>query len=320
MHGYFGLVTNDRHRKLWIVPIEPVDNQLIGQLVPFIYTRGENKLSSDVRQASDRGKIHVGDKFAQYVLPRMFVELPLREIYEPPTRSNRPPWGKDDRSPGGVPGAPTYGEYEGLVREYMVQIMRGRKPGRLEIPVLGVSERYDYFSDDAQRDAEALIKLGVSPFQRPYTRSLGDWLREIAKARAQGQDSAEMDCLEGKARANAGSFDEGIKLMRKGLNAAQESFRDRDYYISEIAKSEYLAHRFEKALQVLEELKEPSSQQAYLVGAASLARLGRLSKEKIQENRASNVRVNDIRIDSQIERRETLDFWAEGLEMAGFQP
>jgi len=320
MHGYFGLVKEKRQRRLWILPIEPVENQLIGQLVPFIYDRGVEDLASDIRRAADSGEIRVGDEFARSEFPRMFVELPLREFYEPPTRGNRPPWGKDDRSPHGVPGAPSYQVYERLVREYMVQIMRGRKPGRLEIPVQGVGESYSYMPKDARQDAETLIKMGVSPFQRPYTRALGDWLREIGQARAQGQDPAEMDCFEGMARVDAGFFEEGIKLLRKGLNAAKEPFGHREYYLCGIAKAEYLAKRFEAALEVLDELAEPLSQRAYLVRAASLARLGRLSNEEVEKNRTSEIRVNDIRIDSEIERREDLDFWATGLEMAGFRP
>jgi hypothetical protein len=70
----------------------------------------------------------------------------------------------------------------------------------------------------------------------------------------------------------------------------------------------------------LDELAEPLSQRAYLVRAASLARLGRLSNEEVEKNRTSEIRVNNIRIDSEIERREDLDFWATGLEMAGFRP
>jgi len=320
MQGYFGLVCGERNRRLWIVPIEAVDNQLMGQLVPFIYNREMRELVGDIRRAADHAPIRVGDEFAGFELPKMFVELPLREFYEPPTRGNRPPWGKDHRSPHGVPGAPDYHVYERLVREYMVQIMRGREPGYLEIPVQAVAERYAYMPKEAKRDAQTLINMGVSPYQRPYTRSLGDWLREIEAARAQGQDSAEMDCLEGMARANAGQFDEGIRLMKIGLDAAKDNLRAREHYLVEIAKADHLARRFEVALADLEQLTGNLSPNAGLVRDASLARLSRLSQEAIEKNRASRIRINDIRIDSPIERRQDLDFWAASLERAGFRP
>jgi hypothetical protein len=44
----------------------------------------------------------------------------------------------------------------------------------------GLSDRYSYFTVEARRDAEALIEMGVSPFRRPYTSELGDWLRDLA--------------------------------------------------------------------------------------------------------------------------------------------
>jgi hypothetical protein len=320
MHGYFGLVTEDRNRKLWIVPINAVDRLLMGQLVPFVYNKGLKDLVIDIRKAADDGQIRVGDQFAKYKLPNMFVELPLREFYEPPTRGIRPPWGKDDRSPHGIPGAPDYHVYERLVREYMVQITRGREPRYLEIPIESVAKQYSYMPDEAKQDAQKLIKMGVSPFQRPYTRALGDWLRELDKARAQGQDPAEMDCLEGAARANAGQFNKGIRLMKQGLDAGDKSLRDRQHYIYEIAKAEHLAHRFEASLAVLEQLADKLPQRASLVREASLARLGRLSKQAFERNRASPIHINDIRIDSEIEQREDLDFWAASLEMAGFRP
>jgi hypothetical protein len=318
LHGYFGLATEDRNRRLWIVPIDAADNQLMGQLVPFIYDKGLKELVIDISLAAAEGQIRIGDQFAKYKLPDMFVELPLREFYEPPTRGNRPPWGKDDRSPHGIPGAPNYHVYERLVREYMVKILRGSKPGYLEIPIASVSKQYSYMPDEARQDAQKLINLGVSPFQRPYTRALGDWLREIEQARAQGQDPAEMDCLEGAALANAGQFDKGIGLMKKGLTAGGESMHDRKYYIYKIARAEHLAHRFEASLQFLELHAENLSPSALLVRSASLARLGRLSDKEIEENGNSNTRINAIRIKSEIERRKDLDFWAASLQMAGF--
>jgi hypothetical protein len=319
MQGYFGLVHDERNRKLWIVPVEAIDDQLMGQLVPFIYDRGLQELVRDIRRAADNSQISIGDQFSKSELPRMFVELPLREFYEPPTRGNRPPWGKDDRSPHGIPGAPDYHVYERLVREYMVQIMRGREPGYLEIPIQSVAEKYSYMPDEAKLDAQKLINMGVSPYQRPYTRSLGDWLREIKIARAQGQDPAEMECLEGAARANAGQFDEGVRLMRNGLDAGGDNLHHREHYIYEIAKAEHLTNRFEESLEVIKQLAGQLPQNASLVQAASLARLGRLSKEAIEKNRTSKIRINDIRIESEIERREDLDYWAASLKMAGFQ-
>jgi hypothetical protein len=318
MHGYFGLLHESPNRKLWIIPIDAVDNQLMGQLVPFVYNEGWKELVIDIRQATDEGQIRSGDQFARSKLPNMFVELPLREFYEPPTRGNRPPWGKDDRSPHGIPGAPDYHVYERLVREYMVQILRGSEPGYLEIPIQSVAEQYSYMPDEARQDAQKLINMGISPFQRPYTRALGDWLREIDQARAQGQDPAEMDCLEGAAYANAGQFDKGIRLMKKGLAAGNDNLRGQTHYIEQIARAEHLAHRFEASLKFLEQFADNLSPKALLVRTASLARLGRLSNKETNKNRTSRIRINAIRIDSEIERRQDLDFWVESLQMAGF--
>lgn len=316
MHGYFNLLRRDRKRGMSITPIEPVTDQLIGQLIPFI--RHADDIVNEIRKTAQSAEIFVGDQFADHEFPRMFVELPLRQFYEPPKASNRPPWGKDDRSPHGMPGAPDYTVYELLVREYMVQIMRGHVLNQLEIPVIGVQERYLYMTDDAKNDAERMIQLGVSPFQGTYTRNLGDWLRDIKQARRQGQDSAELDCLEGAARAKAGFFDDGIKLMKQCLDMDKQS-HDYDYYLMQIAFAEYLAGRFEKAIETLEGLEEPLTKPAALIHAASLARLKRLSESDMVRNKNSDVRVNEIRIDSDVERREDLDFWAEGLELAGFQ-
>jgi len=42
-------------------------------------------------------------------------------------------------------------------------------------------------------------------------------------------------------------------------------------------------------------------------------------QEAIEKNRAGRIRINDIRIDSPIERRQDLAFWAASLEMAEFR-
>lgn len=318
LHGAFGLLGDAKPRRLRILPIEPVEDRLIGQLVPFLFHRGLAALASEVRAVADVCGVRMGDSYADPSPPRMFVELPLRSFYEPPGRGPRPPWGKDHRSPHGVPGAPPYDVYERLVREYMVQIMRGRDPGRLEIPVIGAAERYAFMSADARRDAQRLIQLGVSPFQRPYTRSLNDWLRELAQARGQGQDAGEMDCLEGVALIDAGRFDEGIRLIRQGLGKTAKAL-DRPLFLAAVARAEHLARRFESALRALGEIEGPLPPDAVLAKAATLGRLGRISAAERATNERSDVSVDDIRIRSGLERRADLDFWAESLALAGYR-
>ena len=48
-----------------------------------------------------------------------------------------------------------------------------------------------------------------------------------------------------------------------------------------------------------------------------LRKNARLSNKEIKENGNSSTRINAIRIESEIERREDLDFWAASLQMAG---
>ncbi len=122
MHGFFNLYRNERRRRMWIKPVEPVSNQLIGQFVPFIFEENFHRLTKVIDGDITSNLINMGDRFAENEPPRVFMELPLRERYESPSARNRPPWGKDSRSPHGIPGAPHYEIYEQLVREYMVQL------------------------------------------------------------------------------------------------------------------------------------------------------------------------------------------------------
>ena len=121
MYGYFHLCLAEEHRRLWVVPLEEgVERQIGGQFVPLIRSR-EQAIES-LKQRARKGDIAPGDRFADHMPPKMFVDLPLYELYEPPSASNRPPWGKDSRSPHGIPGAPPFEIYEIMVREYMVQL------------------------------------------------------------------------------------------------------------------------------------------------------------------------------------------------------
>jgi hypothetical protein len=317
LRGFFNLVAEEGRRKLWIVPLEPVDEELPGQMTPFLFSGTRDTLVESIRTAAASLKIHVGDRFKRQRFPRMFVELPLREYYPPP--HTRAPWGNDSQSRG-MPGAPLYDSYERLVREYMVQLLRGRKPDRLEVAWADALGPYAYFTEDARRDAKRLIDLGVSPYQRPYHRTLGDWLRELRVAREQGQDPAEMNRLEGVARAHAGQLEEGIRLLRDNLTGADTNYYGGDWWIhAELAQALYLSRRYEEALEVLSVLDKPLVEFAELVHAACLARLCRLTEAERQANAEKNVFVNDIRIQSELERRVDLDFFAEGLELAGYR-
>lgn len=106
--------------------------------------------------------------------------------------------------------------------------------------------------------------------------------------------------------------------MKKGLAAGDENLRGRTHYIEQIARAEHLAHRFEASLKFLEQFADNLSPKALLVRTASLARLGRLSNKETNKNRTSRIRINASRIDSEIERRQDLDFWVASLQMPGF--
>jgi hypothetical protein len=153
---------------------------------------------------------------------------------------------------------------------------------------------------------------------RPYTRSLNDWLRELAQARGRGQDAGEMDCLEGVALIDAGRFDEGIRLIRQGLGKTAKAL-DRPLFLAAVARAEHLARRFESALRALGEIEGPLPPDAVLAKAATLGRLGRISAAERATNERSDVSVDDIRIRSGLERRADLDFWAESLALAGYR-
>lgn len=319
LRGYFYLFLSERRRKMWIKSIDPgVDDQLAGQLVPLIFKGDFKTLVSDINAAIKHREIHIEEEYAKRERPQIFVKLQLRRFYEPP---NRPPWGKDSQSPHGVPGAPHYDLYEYLVREYMIQLLRGRDPSNLVVPMLNLPESYSYMTHDAKKDAKKLIDLGISPYQRLYHRNLAEWLFDIEKASKQGRDPYDLKRLLGKAYAEAGHFNRGIKLMRGGLKDDKISTKDKDYQIIQIAMAEYGAKRYELALKTLEELSgsHHMSHNAELVRAAALARLGRLNDEEKEQNRNSKVQINEIRFYSTFEHRENLDHWAEGLEMAGFQ-
>jgi hypothetical protein len=89
------------------------------------------------------------------------------------------------------------------------------------------------------------------------------------------------------------------------------------FYKIELAKAKYLAEDYEGALSVLQPLK--IRYEAKLVRDACLARLEKLTNTEREANHQSDVRIDRVRMRSSMEDREQLDFWAEGLNLAGYQ-
>lgn len=298
-------------QRLWILPEGRVDAELMGQAVPFVWRLTDDELAERIVAASR--SVGVGDPIPDGGRSKPFSELPLRRFYEPPTAGNRPPWRKDSRSPHGLPAGPSYEEYEMIVREYMVQIARGWNVDRLTVRGTSDHPGLRGITTDARRDAEQLATEGFSPTQRRGTRSLADWLRDLSAARAEGQPPEELDALEGRARTAAGQLEEAEYLLRSVLARATDKRLVKEAS-QDLALALYLGRKPEKALA---ELNEQGLSET-LLAAACRARLGLSTAYERAKNAASGIVVDDLRVSSDLVRRAHVDYWAEGLELAGY--
>ena len=329
MYGYFNLLLDEEHRSLWVAILEEgIDRQIGGQFVPLLSSRDE--AVERVRRRFSEAALRVGDRFAEREPPKMFIDLPLYELYEPPSASNRPPWGKDSRSPHGVPGAPPFQIYEKMVREYMVQLSR-RRAGKefdpyapeeedelvLSIPMMGVGEQYQYMKAAARRDAEEMLRLGFLGHSGSGGGRLdGRYMfARSVQARLRGAAHEELDLDEAFGRICMGQLDM-INQLEQVIQRNEKSTLS-NFYKVELAKAKYLAKDYDGALAVLEPLKIKHG--AKLVNDACMARLGKLPDTEREANARSEVRIDDVRMRSSMEDRDQLDFWAEGLELAGYR-
>jgi hypothetical protein len=323
LNGYFNLFLEEPKRRMAIIPIEPeIDKKVAGQFVPLIYPKKE--ALQKVKQHYDNKIITVGEKFADRIPPKLFLDLPLYERYEPPTRNNRPPWGKDSRSPHGIPGAPPYEIYQQLVREYMVQILRGKynifelDKLELSIPMLGVDERYNYIKRDARMDASSLNNLGYSPYSGTAKLNGRDMFAKAMKAyRNRSEITEETDFHEAFGKICMGNLDEGIKKMEMAIEE-NPGISNLKFYKIELARAKLISKDFAGAIKELDTI-EIEYEPEILVRAAALARLGKLSEKEKQKNRSSGISLNKIRMWSLLENRKQLDYWIESLELAGYK-
>jgi hypothetical protein len=214
-----------------------------------------------------------------------------------------------------------------MVRETMIQLARrrGGKPPDpfsqddeelvLSIPMQGVSERYSFLSTAARRDAEALLRLGFLGYSgRGRLDGRAMFARSI-QARLQGKKHGELDLHDAFGRICMGQLEE-IDRLEQAI-ARNETANDLIFYRIELARAKYLAKDYTGALAVLETIA--NDDEAKLVREACLARLGQLADEQRDTNAQSAVRVDALRMRSAIEDRAQLDFWAEGLELAGYR-
>jgi len=330
LYGYLNLCLADEARRLWIVALDPgIEKKIGGQFVPLICSRDD--AIARIRQRHKEGALKAGD-VVDHRPPRMFVALPLYELYEPPGTRRRPPWGKDARAPHGMPGAPPFDIYEKLVREYMVQLSRRRADKtpdplsldeeehdlRLSIPMQGVAKKYDYMSRAARSDADDLLRMGFLGHTGNSARLDGRYMfARSMQAQLQGRRNWEVDVWDPLGRIWMGQLGEIHRLEQAIAAAPSPSSIHVLVFKVELARAKYLTKDYAGALEVLEALDIEG--EARLVQQCCLARLGRLTDAERTANRNSDVRVTHIRMHSPLEDRDQLDFWAEGLKMAGYR-
>jgi len=331
LYGYFNLCLAEEERRLWIAALDPgIEKKIGGQFVPLIYPRDD--AIERIRQRHKDGVLKAGD-VAAHRPPRMFVALPLYELYEPPGSRRRPPWGKDARAPHGIPGAPPFDIYEKLVREYMVQLSRrragkdsdpfpldGEEPElQLSIPMQGVAKKYEYMQRAARSDADHLLRMGfLGHTGNSPGRLDGRYMfaRSI-QAQLHGRRDWEVDVWDPLGRIWMGQLGEIHRLEQAIAAAPSPSSIHVLVFKVELARAKFLTKDYAGALDVLEALDIEG--EARLVQQCCLARLGRLTDAERTANRNSDVRVTHIRMHSPLEDRDQLDFWVEGLRMAGYR-
>ncbi|MEO0425247.1 MAG: toll/interleukin-1 receptor domain-containing protein [Pseudomonadota bacterium] len=333
LYGALNLCTEEERRRLWIAPLEAsAERELSGQFVPLL--RSPDDAVAAVRRRFEEGDLKLGDRFADRTVPKMFVDLPLYELYEPPSAGKRPPWGKDSRSPHGIPGAPPFYIYEKMVREYMVQMERRRADAdadgillaaqdetlELSIPMSGIGEQYAYMPRAAREDASYLLSMGFLGHSGSTGGRLdGRWLFARAMLSfTQGQDHPELRLHEAFGRICMGQLEEIDRFEAAVAENADSSVVG--YFRVQLAKAKYLARDYEGALGTFASSQVGAAGEDRLVRDACLARLNRLSAEVREENARSEVSVDRERMRSSLESREHLDFWAEGLALAGYRP
>ncbi|MHA1110931.1 MAG: toll/interleukin-1 receptor domain-containing protein [Promethearchaeota archaeon] len=160
LFGFRNLKKVNPERIMNIYAIEEVSDNILDEFQSVFLThsvKNFNKFLKYFINFMEKSTLKKGD-LLQPLTPRTFIPLPLREKY-----GLTAPWGKDSQTPGGHPAGPPYIEYEDIVRELMVKVLRGTKPEKLSNSLQGwyyedISLKY------AVEDALDFLQLGISPY------------------------------------------------------------------------------------------------------------------------------------------------------------
>lgn len=319
MHGFFNLWTQEQRRTLRFYVLDDCTEKLPSRLKGFLFRGDYDALLRDLRQTAASSTLKPGMSFGRSE-PRCFRLLLLRELHEPPTRRNRPPWGKDSRSPRGVPGAPPYDFYEDLVRECMVQVKRTGQSillaPQIDLQITNLQRQYVYIPRDANRHARQLLSQGISPFSfRPgFLERREDVLRAL-----QGKgDDPELYYYLALALVDGGRPEEAVPALEQAIRLAEPP---PEHFHALLARAHYDQHNYEQALAITQQARNSHSGRLLLVHAATLAQLGRTAEAQaaIRNLLCANPVFSLLaeRSQSSYEHDPTLEHWIEGLQKAG---
>ncbi len=160
LFGFRNLKKGNPKRCMNIYGIEHVSDGILDEFQSILLTQFVNKFDEFLEYFLNivkNSSLKKGD-LIQPLAPRTFIPLPLREKY-----GLIAPWAKDSQTPGGHPAGPSYIEYENVVRELMVKVLRGTKPEKLRDSFQGWFYK-DIALKKAIEDAIDFLQLGVSPY------------------------------------------------------------------------------------------------------------------------------------------------------------
>lgn len=312
MMGFFNLLKGDRGRRMWLCAQQPLNTPLNAHLRSFVVSGSEEEALARIAKELAEAPRRTGSSLG-FPPPVCLRPLPLREIYRPPKPA---PWGFESQSRG-LPGAPPYEVYEALVREYMVQLLRKRDVGKLDIPMEGIDARYAYLSNRARKDAEFFLSRRIDPFadRKPYS----EICVELMFLMGAGGESEHN--LRGMAECRSYM---GPDSYREALSIAEDCiarFGGAAIYQRIRARAHYGLREYASAVRIIEEDATERFTEHWLLLAASHAQLGnqpearRAAAKALESNPAFN--CTDERIETPREDDEDIEHWIEGLTKAG---
>jgi len=314
MHGFFN-ISRDNPRRQWLYPLEEPGEALPAKFSPLVFPGSLAKLTQTLQQACTDSPLEPGDMEPGAPLAATsscFRGLPLERLYG----NQRRPWRADGRGPA-MPIGPDYANYEALVREYMVKILRGTDAHSVWLNPPDMDGRAKWVAEEARGNAIQLIEEHISPFLG--TRSGAELLAEIRQARHQGQHEPDLDCLEGTAQLMAGDHANAIQSIERGLQN-DPAQRDSEQWLCQIAMARYCLKDYGAALETLAHVDTPSAQ-TLLIKAACLARTGKVDAARRSCREAVNLdpamSLEREAFDLILERNEDAAHWLDGLRSAG---